>query len=210
MLRILIADDHLVIRKGLKQILLEEYPTAIIEEANNAEEVISKTMTVSYNIIICDLSMPGRSGLDVVLHMKQNFPKIPVLILSLYPENQYGIRTIKAGASGYLNKEAAPEELITAVQRILKGHKYISSYLAEKLTENLVNDRFGKAAFEFLSDREFDIFKRIASGNRIFEIAEKLSLSSSTVNSYRGRILTKMGMKTNAELTRYCLDNQLT
>lgn len=210
MLRILIADDHLVIRKGLKQILQEEYPTAIIEEANNAEEVISKTMTVSYNIIICDLSMPGRSGLDVVLHMKQNFPKIPVLILSLYPENQYGIRTIKAGASGYLNKEAAPEELITAVQRILKGHKYISSYLAEKLTENLVNDRFGKAAFEFLSDREFDIFKRIASGNRIFEIAEKLSLSSSTVNSYRGRILTKMGMKTNAELTRYCLDNQLT
>ncbi len=200
----------MVIRKGLKQILLEEYPSAIIEEANDAEEVISKTMTVAYSIIICDLFMPGRSGLDVVLHMKQNFPKIPVLILSLYPEDQYGIRAIKAGASGYLNKEAAPTELINAVQRILKGHKYISSYLAEKLTQNLVHDRFGKAAYEFLSDREFDIFKRIASGNRVYEIAERLSLSSSTVTSYRARILNKMGMKTNAELTRYCLDNQLT
>lgn len=210
MIRILIADDHMVIRKGLKQILLEEYPSAIIEEANDAEEVISKAMTIAYSMVICDLSMPGRSGLDVVAHMKQNFPKIPVLILSLYPEDQYGIRVIKAGASGYLNKEAAPTELINAVQRILKGHKYISPYLGEKLTENLVHDRFGKAAYEFLSDREFDIFKRIASGNRVYEIAKRLSLSSSTVTSYRARILAKMGMKTNAELTRYCLDNQLT
>jgi two-component system invasion response regulator UvrY len=179
MIRILLADDHKIIRKGLKQILLEEYPSAIIEEANDAEEVIKKTMTTSYSIIICDLSMPGRSGLDVVLHMRQNFPKIPVLILSLYPETQYGIRAIKAGAAGYLNKEAAPAELVNAVQRILKGHK-------------------------------FDIFKRIASGNRVYEIAERLSLSSSTVTSYRARILTKMGMKTNADMTRYCLDNQLT
>ena len=142
--------------------------------------------------------------------MKQNFPKIPVLILSLYPEDQYGIRAIKAGASGYLNKEAAPTELINAVQRILKGHKYISSYLAEKLTRNLVHDRFGKAAYEFLSDLEFRIFKRIASGNRVYELAERLSLSSSTATSYRARILNKMGMKKNGEATRYCLDNQLT
>jgi two-component system, NarL family, invasion response regulator UvrY len=210
MIRILIADDHMIIRKGLKQILLEEYPSAIIEEANDAEEVISKTMTGSYSIIICDLSMPRRSGLDVVLHMKQNFPGIPVLILSVYPENQYGIRVIKAGASGYLNKEASPVELIRAVQRILEGRKYISSSLAEKMTESLVHDNLGKAAYEFLSNREFDIFKRIASGNRVYEIAERLSLSSSTVTSYRARILTKMGMKTNAQLTRYYLDNQLT
>lgn len=210
MTHILIADDHMVIRKGLKQILLEEYPSAIIEEANDAEEVISKTMKISYSIIICDLSMSGRSGLDVVLHMKQNFPKIPVLIFSLYPENQYAIRAIKAGASGYVNKGAAPAELIKAVEQILKGGKYISSYLVEKMTENLVHDGFGKAAYECLSNREFDIFKRIASGNRVYEIAERLSLSSSTVTSYRARILTKMGMKTNAELTRYCLDNQLT
>jgi two-component system, NarL family, invasion response regulator UvrY len=167
-------------------------------------------MTTSYNIIICDLSMPGRSGIDVVLHMKQNFPKIPVLILSLYPENQYGIRAIKAGAAGYLNKETAPAELVKAVQRILSGRKFISSYLAEKLTDNLVHDRFGKAAYEFLSNREFDIFKRIASGNRVYEIAERLSLSNSTVTGYRARILTKMGMKTNADMTRYCLENQLT
>jgi DNA-binding NarL/FixJ family response regulator len=210
MIRILLADDHTIIRKGLKQILLDEYPSAIIEEANDAEEVIKKTMTTSYSIIICDLSMPGRSGMDVVLHMKQNCPEIPVLLLSLHPENQYGIRAIKAGAAGYLNKDAAPAELVTAVQRIVNGKKYISPYLAEKLTDNLVHDKLGKAAYEFLSNREFDIFKRIASGNRVYEIAERLSLSSSTVTGYRARILNKMGMKTNADMTRYCLDNQLT
>jgi len=209
MIRILIADDYAIIRKGLKQILLEQYPAAIIEEANDAEEVISKAITGNYNIIICDLSMPGRSGLDVVQYIKQNFPATPVLILSLYPEEQYAIRAFKAGASGYLNKEAAPTELVKAVRLVLQGHKYISSSIAEKMVENLGGGRSDKLPYEVLSDREFDIFKRIASGTRVNEIAEKLSLSISTVSTYRARILTKMSMKTNAQLTRYCLDNKL-
>jgi len=210
MIHILIADDHAIIRKGLKQVLLEQYPSAIIEEANDAEEVIRKAMTGDFNIIICDLSMPGRSGLDVVQYIKQNFPKMPILILSLYPEEQYAIRALKAGASGYLSKEAAPTEMIKAVQMVLQGHKYISSSIAEKMVENLGQGSSAKVPCEFLSDREFDIFKRIASGTRVFEIAQKLSLSISTVSTYRTRILTKMGMKTNAQLTRYCLDNKLT
>jgi len=209
MIRILIADDYAIIRKGLKQILLEQYPAAIIEEANDAEEVISKAMTGNYNIIICDLSMPGRSGLDVVQYIKQNFPATPVLIISLYPEEQYAIRAFKAGASGYLNKEAAPTELVKAVRLVLQGHKYISSSIAEKMVENLGGGHSGKLPYEVLSDREFDIFKRIASGTRVNEIAEKLSLSISTVSTYRARILTKMSMKTNAQLTRYCLENKL-
>ena len=209
MIRILIADDYAIIRKGLKQILLEQYPAAIIEEANDAEEVISKAMTGNYNIIICDLSMPGRSGLDVVQYIKQNFPATPVLIISLYPEEQYAIRAFKAGASGYLNKEAAATELVKAVRLVLQGHKYISSSIAEKMVENLGGSRSDKLPYEVLSDREFDIFKRIASGTRVNEIAEKLSLSISTVSTYRARILTKMSMKTNAQLTRYCLDNKL-
>src|SRR6185436_3106314 len=125
-MKILIADDHAVIRKGLKQILLEEFPSAVIEEAADAEAVIKRTFTDDWDVIICDLSMPGRSGLDVVQHVKQNFPKLPVLILSIHPEEQYAIRTLKAGASGYLSKDAATEELVKAVQRVLQGRKYIS------------------------------------------------------------------------------------
>src|SRR5688572_12811526 len=164
MIRILIADDHAIIRKGLKQILLEQYPAAIIEEANDAEEAISKAMSGDYNIIICDLFMPGRSGLDVMQYIKQNFPQIPVLILSLYPEEQYAMRAFKAGASGYLNKEAASAELVKAVKLVLQGHKYISSSLAEKMAEKLGGGYSDKLPYEVLSDREFDIFKRIASG----------------------------------------------
>lgn len=209
MIRILIADDHAIMRKGLKQILLEEYPSAIIEEANDAEDVIKKVITGGFNIIICDLSMPGRSGLDVTQYIKQNFPEIPILILSLYPEEQYALRAYKTGAAGYLNKDAVPSELVKAVQRILQGHKYISSFVTQKLAENIGQDSSGKILCELLSNREFDIFKHIASGTRIFDIAKKLSLSLSTVSTYRARILTKMGMKTNAELTRYCLENKL-
>ncbi len=209
MLRILIADDHAIVRKGLKQILLEEYPSAIIEEVNDAEGVIKKTIRNEWDIIISDLSMSGRSGLDVVRQLKQNFPKLPVLILSIYPEEQYAIRVLKAGAAGYLSKDAAAEELVEAVQRVLQGRKYISSSIAEKIADDLGHDSSDKAPHEFLSDREFEVFKLIASGKSISEIAERLSLSSSTVSTHRVRILIKMKMKTNAELTRYALDNKL-
>jgi len=208
MLRILIADDHALIRKGLKQILLEEYPSAIIEEASDAETVIKKTISDEWDIIICDLSMPGRSGMDVVQQVKQNSPKLPVLILSTYPEEQYAIRALKAGAAGYLSKEAATEELIKAVQQALQGRKYISSAIAEKLATELDHDTT-KPRHEILSDREFDVFKLIAAGKTVSEIGEKLSLSITTVSTYRSRILIKMDMRTNAELTRYGLENKL-
>ncbi len=208
MLRILIADDHAIIRKGLKQILLEEYPFAIIEEVSDAEGVMKKIISNEWNIIICDISMPGRSGLDVVLEVKQTFPKLPVLILSNHPEEQYAVRVLKAGAAGYLSKDAATEELVKAVQRVLEGHKYISPLLAERIAEDLGNNNSDKTPHEFLSDREFEVFKLIASGKAISKIAEKLSLSSTTVSTYRARILIKMNLKTNAELIRYALQNK--
>jgi len=209
MVRILIGDDHAVIRKGLRQILLEKYPSAIIEEAKDAEGLISKAMAGKYDVIISDLSMPGRSGLDVLEYIKQNFPAIPVLILSSYPEEQYAIRTLKAGASGYLSKETAPEELVKAVELLLQGRKYISSSIAEKMAEYLEQGGARKVPYETLSDREFEVFKLIAAGKPVSEIAEKLSLSVTTVSTYRARILAKMDMKTNAELTMYCLQNNL-
>ena len=209
MVRILIGDDHAVIRKGLRQILLERYPSAIIEEANDAEGLISKAIDGKFDVIISDLSMPGRSGLDVLSYIKQNFPDLPVLILSSYPEDQYAIRTLKAGASGYLSKETAPEELVKAVERVLQGRKYISSSIAEKMAENLEQGGERKTGYESLSDREFDVFKLIAAGKPVSEIAEQLSLSVTTVSTYRARIVVKKGMKTNAEITMYCLQNNL-
>ena len=148
MVRILIGDDHAVIRRGLRQILLERYPSAIIEEANDAEGLISKAIAGKFDVIISDLSMPGRSGLDVLSYIKQNFPDLPVLILSSYPEDQYAIRTLKAGASGYLSKETAPEELVKAVERVLQGRKYISSSIAEKMAENLEQGGERKTGYE--------------------------------------------------------------
>ena len=209
MLRILIADDHALVRKGLKQILLEEYPSAIVEEVNDGEGVIKKSISDEWDIIISDLSMPGRSGLDVLKQVKQNLPKLPVLILSIHPEEQYAIRVLKAGAAGYLSKDVATEELVEAVQRVLQGRKYISPSIAEKIAEYLGQDSTDKAPYEFLSNREFDVFTRLASGKTVSEIADQLSLSATTVSTYRSRILEKMNMRTNAELTRYALENKL-
>src|SRR5688572_5372176 len=208
MLRILIADDHAIIRKGLRQILLEEYPSAIIEEVGDAESAINKTVTNNWDVIICDLSMPGRSGLDVVQHVKQNFPKLPVLILSIHPEEQYAVRALRAGAAGYLSKDAATEELVKAVQKILQGRKYISASLAEIMVSELDQDAT-KPRHELLSDRELQVFKLIAAGTAVSEIAEKLSLSITTVSTYRARILEKMDIRTNADMTRYALEQKL-
>ena len=208
MLRILIADDHAIIRKGLRQILLEEYPSAFIEEVTDAEAAINKTITGEWNVIICDLAMPGRSGLDVLQHVKQNSLAIPVLILSIHPEEQYAIRALRAGAAGYLSKDAATEELVKAVQRILQGRKYISASLAEIMASELEQDTT-KSPHESLSDREFHVFKLIANGKAVSEIAEKLSLSITTVSTYRARILEKMEMRTNADMTRYALEHKL-
>ena len=209
MLRILIADDHAVIRKGLKHILMEEYPTAFIDEVEDAEGIFKKVISSKWDIVISDISMPGRSGLDVLHDIKQNYPNLPVLILSIHPEEQYAIRVLKAGAAGYLSKQAATDDLVKAVQRVLQGRKYISAAIAEKMADEL-DSNFDKPLHELLSDREFHVFKLIAEGKGVSEIAELLSLSLTTVSTYRSRVLVKMNMKTNAELIRYAIENNFT
>jgi len=209
MLRILIADDHSLIRKGLKQILLEEYPSAFIEEVADAEGIFKKVLHNKWDIVISDISMPGRSGLDVLHDIKQHFPALPVLVLSIHPEEQYAIRVLKAGAAGYLSKQAANEELVKAVQKVLQGRKYISPAIAEKVADGL-HHKYDQPLHEMLSDREFHVFKLIAQGKGVSEIADLLSLSLTTVSTYRSRILNKMDMKSNADIIRYAIENNFT
>lgn len=208
MIRILIADDHAIVRKGLKQLLLEEYPSAKVEEVGDAESLINKAIQDSWDVVICDLSMPGRSGLDALRQIKQTASALPVLIMSMHPEDQYALRVLKAGASGYLNKETIHDELIRAIHTVLLGKKFITPSIAEKLAEAFDTDS-GKQFHELLSDREFDVFKLLAGGKSVSEIASQLSLSVTTVSTYRARIMEKMGMKSNAELTRYALEKGL-
>ncbi|RYY71989.1 MAG: response regulator transcription factor [Chitinophagaceae bacterium] len=208
MIRVLIADDHTVVRRGLRQILLEGFPTAQIEEVPDAEELIKRVMQAEWDVVISDLSMPGRSGLEALQQIKQVQPKLPVLILSIHPEEQYAIRVLKAGASGYLSKDSAPDELVNAVQRVLLGKKYITDTIAEKLASVLDQDS-NKSPHEYLSDREFSVLKMLASGKSVSEIAESLFLSVTTVSTYRSRIMMKMNMKSNADLTLYAVEHKL-
>jgi len=207
MLRFLIADDHAIVRKGLKQILLEEYPTAEIGEAGDAESLANKCTQEPWDVVISDLNMPGRSGLDALKQIKQTCPQLPVLIMSMYPEDQYALRVLKSGASGYLSKERIHDELIPAVQTVLNGRKFITSSIAEILAESL-ETKTGQT-HELLSNREFDVLKLLASGKSVSEIAEQLSLSVTTVSTYRARILEKLKMRSNADLTRYALEKHL-
>lgn len=207
-MRILIADDHSVVRKGLKQILIEEFPTAEIEDVPDAEEMIKKVMNANWDVVISDMSMPGRSGLDALQQIKQIYPDLPVLILSIHPEEHYALRVLKAGASGYLSKGSASDELVKAVQTVLLGKKYISAAVAEKLATSFSSDP-SKPAHELLSDREFDVMKLLAAGKSVSDIAEILSLSVTTISTYRARIMTKMNMKTNSDLTKYAIESNL-
>ncbi|MBX2920520.1 MAG: response regulator transcription factor [Ferruginibacter sp.] len=208
MLRILIADDHSIVRKGLKQILLDEFPAAQIDEVPDAEELIKKVMAEKWDVVVSDLSMPGRSGLDALQQIKASHPNLPVLILSIHPEEQYALRALKSGASGYLSKDTAPDELVKAVQKVLLGKKYISQSIAEKLA-NTFSSASGKSPHETLSDREFDVMKLLANGKSVSEIAEMFSLSVTTVSTYRARVMAKMDMKSNSDLTRYAIENNL-
>ena len=208
MIRVLIADDHSVVRKGLKQILLEGFPAAHIEEVADAEELIKKIVQSPWDVVISDLSMPGRSGLEALQQIKQIQPKLPVLILSIHPEDQYAIRVLKSGASGYLSKDMAPDELVNAVKRVMLGKKYITDSIAEKLASVLDQDA-SKASHEYLSDREFSVLKLLAKGKSVSDIAESLFISVTTVSTYRTRIMAKMGMKSNADLTLYAVENKL-
>lgn len=207
-MRIIIVDDHAVIRRGLRQILLDEFPKAYIAEVSDAEAAVGKIMENGWHLVICDLSLPGRSGLEVAEYVKQNFPKLPVLILSIHPEEQYAIRALKSGASGYLCKDAATEELVIAVHKVLQGRKYISSAVSEKLADQLDTD-LTKSPHELLSPREFEVFKQLASGQMLSEIGNRLSLSVTTVSTYRARILKKMNISSNAGIIRYALETKL-
>jgi len=208
MLNILIADDHSVVRRGLRQILLEEFPAANIDEATDADMLFKKVIKGDWDVVISDLSMPGRSGLKALQQIKLHNPKVPVLILSVHSEEHYAIRVLKAGASGYLNKESAPDELIKAIHRVLLGKKYITASIAERLASGLDKDS-EKSPHETLSDREFEVLKHIAAGRSVSEIADQLSLSVTTVSTFRARILAKMNLKTNADLTLYAIENKL-
>lgn len=208
MLKFLIADDHAIVRRGLKDILKEEFPSAEILEVGDAEELVKKVIKEEWSVVISDLSMPGRSGLEALQQIKIHRPLLPVLILSIYPEEQYAIRVLKAGAAGYLNKDMAPDELVNAVHRVLTGRKYITPSVAEKLASTF-DYSSGKASHEHLSDREFEVLKMLAAGKSVSEIGNTLHLSVTTISTYRARIMAKMNMKTNADLTQYAMENKL-
>jgi len=208
MIRILIADDHAIVRRGLAQLIREEFASAEIAEVGDAEELIALVTEKDWDIIICDLSMPGRSGLDALRQIKQMHPSMPVLIMSMHDEDQYALRVLKAGASAYLGKDNIHENIIKAIRTVLLGKKFITPSIAEKLAEALENDA-NQQHHEKLSDREFDVFKLLAGGKAVSDIADQLSLSVTTVSTYRSRILEKMNFKSNADLTRYALNNQL-
>jgi two-component system invasion response regulator UvrY len=207
-MRILIADDHAVVRHGLKQILADEFKRAEFGEARNGQEVLNRVWKEKWDVVILDITMPGRGGLEILKEVKKARPRIPVLVLSMHPEDQFAVRVLKAGASGYMTKETAPEELVGAIRKILAGGRHISASLAEIMAAYLTV-KTEKPPHELLSNREFQVLRQIASGRTVSEIARELSLSVRTVSTYRTRILEKMGLKTNSELTHYAFQNQL-
>jgi two-component system, NarL family, invasion response regulator UvrY len=208
MIKILIADDHPVVRKGMKQILSEEPDVVLVGEASSIQEALTFIQREKWDILVLDITMPGRGGLDLLAELKQNHPRLPVLIFSMHSEEQYGVRALKSGAAGYLSKESPPTHLIQAIRQILSGRKYVSPVLTEKLALDL-NQNSQKPLHEALSDREHQVLCLLASGKTVSEIGKEFCLSIKTISTYRSRILHKMKMKTNAELTRYAITNQL-
>lgn len=208
MTKILVADDHPIVREGLKQILCETFDTIVVDEAGTSQEVLNKVWKNDYDVVLLDISLPDRSGLDVLKELKRAKPELHILMISMHPEAQYAVRAIRAGASGYLTKESAPDDLVAAVQKVLSGRKYISPSLAEKLAFALEVDA-EKPVHEMLSDREYQVMCMIASGKMVKEIAGELILSAKTISTYRSRILRKMRMKSSAELTHYAIKHSL-
>ena len=208
MIRILIVDNHAVLRRGLKEIIERELAGSACDEAENAENAIAKVRTQDWDLVILDIKMPGRSGLDALRDIRQERREVPVLIFSMHPEDQYARRVLRAGACGYMNKETPPEELIKAIKRLLAGGRYVSPALAERLALDL-SEAGWQPVHETLSDREFEVLRMIAYGKTVSLIAEELHLSESTISTYRARILEKMKMTNTAELIRYALRNHL-
>lgn len=208
MVRVLIADDHPVVRTGLKQILADEPDIEVVGEAMNSSEVVEYVWKHQCDLILLDIGMPGRSGIEIIGEIKQLRPDIGVLILSIYPEEQYAVRALRAGASGYLTKSSAPTELINAVYKVSKGGKYISQNLAEILASE-IDEHSTKKPHERLSDREYQVMLMLASGKTVTEVAKELNLSVKTISTYRANILGKMSMKNNAQITFYAVENSL-
>ena len=208
MIRILIVDDHPVVRKGLQQILAEDPDIAEAGEAESAAEMLRMVGEGDWDIVVLDITLPDRSGLEALKDLKAMRPQLPVLILSMHPEDQYALRVLKAGAAGYMNKDSASEELVSAVRKVVSGRRYVSPSMAEKLAA-LVGEDYERPPHESLSDREYQVMCMLASGRRLKEVAEELCISAKTVSTYRARVLEKMGMSTNAELTYYAVKNGL-
>jgi DNA-binding NarL/FixJ family response regulator len=208
MIRILVADDHAVVRQGVKQILADVSDMVVKDEAQNSSETLEKVLQHDYDVVLLDISMPGRSGLEVLEDIKNQRPKLAVLILSMHPEEQYAIRALRSGASGYLTKASAPQELIGAIRKVAGGGKYVTSSLAEKLADELEIDT-EKQPHELLSNREHQVMLMLAAGKSVSDIADELCLSVKTISTYRTRVMEKMGMKKNAELTLYAVRNKL-
>jgi two-component system invasion response regulator UvrY len=206
MKRIILADDHSFIRLGIMQILRDEYPSIIIKEVADGESRVKEVINSDWDLVISDLDMPGKGGLEALAQIKQIRPQLPVLILSIYTEDLYAVRVLRAGASGFMNKNAAPYELIEAIHRISAGKKYITPEIAEKL---LLYVNTEKKPHELLSNKEFEIFKLLALGKTVSQIAEMHSLALTTVSTHRSRILEKLGLATNSELTRYAIAHKI-
>jgi len=208
MSKVLIADDHTLVRKGLRQILLESGAVKVADEAKDGKETIAKVSANPYDVVLLDISFPGRSGIEVLKQVKSIRPKLPVLILSMHPEEQYAVRALRAGAAGYLTKESAPDELIEAIQKVARGGKYITASLADKLAEE-IGEPSEELPHERLSDREYQVMCMIASGKTVKEIGRELNLSVKTISTHRARILQKMNMKNSAQLTHYAIKYKL-
>lgn len=207
-LNVMIADDHKILRQGLIKILEESFPGSNYGEAANSDEVMNLIDIHPWDIAILDLNMPGKSGLEILKDLKALRPKIPVLVLSMYPEDQFALRVIKSGASGYLTKDSAPEELVNAVEKILDGRKYITESIAEMLTVEVKRPDVDYP-HQLLSDREYEVFLMIASGKTVSQIAAELSLSTKTISTHRAHILRKTKLKNNAEITLYAIKHKL-
>lgn len=208
MIKIIIADDHAIVRKGLKQILEDTMEMIVADEASNGYELMEKLRKQSFDVVILDITMPGRSGLDTLKDIKLDFPKLPVLVLSVHREEEYAVRTLRSGAAGYINKKSAPDELIEAIRTVSTGRKYISHTVADALVTNL-NPASDRPLHESLSDREYQVMCMIASGKSVSTISKELNLSVKTISTFRSHILRKMNMKDNAEITHYAIKNQL-
>ncbi len=207
-IKLLIADDHAFLREGIKKTIQDEIDMKIIGEASNGNDALEMILDKQPDVVIMDISMPGKSGLDVLKDLKAMKKKFKILILSMHPEDRFAIRALKAGAAGYLTKESAPDELVKAIRTVLTGRKYVSKALADRLVD-ILSDNMDKQPHENLSDREYEVFIKISSGKKATEIAEELSISVHTVNTYRARILEKLSMNSNVELSQYAMHNNL-